>query len=60
MIKREMITMLCYDNYKNPPATSGKKAANLMSQCQSYLDNHPYSNYEDDELAAVSFLVKST
>lgn len=51
LIKREMLTMLNYDNMKNPVISNSKKAVSLMSQYQSYLDQQPYTEYENIEEA---------
>lgn len=53
-IKREMVTMLHYDNLKNPVPTvqapSVKRSAVSQAQHLAYLEQHPYDNFTSDDL----------
>ncbi|XP_043248665.1 cell division cycle 5-like protein [Colletes gigas] len=57
LIKREMITMLQYDALQNPVQQNRKGASSSIAQAQSYLDQHPYVNFEEDELSAAKQLL---
>lgn len=53
LIKQEMITMLHYDAVLNPvplKANPVNKKATSLQQLQSYLDQSPYDQFEDEEL----------
>ncbi|KAI4499230.1 hypothetical protein M0802_005813 [Mischocyttarus mexicanus] len=50
LIKREMITMMQYDALQNPMQQNRKGASNSLAQAQSYLEQHPYINFEEEEL----------
>ncbi|XP_031623227.1 cell division cycle 5-like protein [Contarinia nasturtii] len=53
LIKQEMITMLHYDAVLNPvPLKSNpvNKKATSLQQLQSYLEQSPYDQFEDEEL----------
>lgn len=54
LIKREMITMLQYDALQNPMQQNRKSASSSLAQAQSYLEQHPYVNFDEEELDAVS------
>lgn len=54
LIKREMITMLQYDALQNPMQQNRKGASSSLAQAQSYLEQHPYANFDEEELDAVS------
>lgn len=54
LIKREMITMLQYDALQNPMQQNRKGASSSLVQAQSYLEQHPYANFDEEELDAVS------
>ncbi|XP_051173244.1 cell division cycle 5-like protein [Leptopilina boulardi] len=58
LIKREMITMLQYDTLNNPVALN-KRSNNILSQAQSYLNSHPYKNYEKDDLDDAKKLIEN-
>lgn len=49
-----MITMLQYDALQNPVQQNRKGASSSVAQAQAYLEQHPYVNFEGDELTAVS------
>ncbi|XP_012276782.1 cell division cycle 5-like protein [Orussus abietinus] len=57
LIKREMITMLQYDAMQNPMVPNTKRGASSLAQAQGYLEQHPYVNYEPDELTAAKKLL---
>lgn len=51
LIKKEMVTMLHFDNYKNPLVPQqGKRPTVSQAQQQAYLEHHPYENISKDEL----------
>lgn len=49
-----MITMLQYDALQNPVQQNRKSSSNSVAQAQAYLEQHPYINFEKEELAAVN------
>lgn len=53
-IKREMVTMLHYDNLKNPipivQTPAMKRPAVTQAQHLAYLEQHPYENFTPDDL----------
>lgn len=49
-----MITMLQHDSLQNPLQQNRKGAASSVAQAQSYLEQHPYVNFEEEDLTAVS------
>lgn len=57
LIKREMITMLQYDSLQNPVQQNRKGASSSVAQAQAYLDQHPYVNFEEEELTAAKKLL---
>lgn len=62
LIKQEMITMLHYDALLNPVAQRSNvpsKKASSLQQIQSYMDQNPYDDYEQDELSEAEELLKS-
>lgn len=58
LIKREMITMLHYDALQNPTQSNRKSAASSLAQAQTYLEQHPYDIFEEDELLDVCIKYK--
>lgn len=61
-IKREMVTMLHYDNYKNPVSVTqsgGKRPTVTQAQHLAYLEQHPYENFTGDDLALAKGLLKN-
>ncbi|EZA47440.1 hypothetical protein DMN91_005468 [Ooceraea biroi] len=52
LIKREMITMSYYDSLHNAVQPNRKGAAASLNQAQSYLEQHPYEVFEEDDLVA--------
>jgi len=48
-----MITMLHYDALQNPTQSSRKSAATSLAQAQTYLEQHPYDIFEENELLNV-------
>lgn len=60
LIKREMITMMHYDATQNPVQHSNKKLyTSTMVQAQSYLEQHPYMDFDKEEIIAVSIFLVS-
>lgn len=57
LIKREMITMLQYDALQNPMQQNRKGASSSLAQAQSYLEQHPYVNFDEEELDAAKQLL---
>ncbi|KAK2585338.1 hypothetical protein KPH14_010019 [Odynerus spinipes] len=57
LIKREMITMLQYDALQNPTLQNRKGSASSLAQAQAYLDQHPYANFEEEDLEAAKKLL---
>ncbi|KAI4472800.1 hypothetical protein M0804_015604 [Polistes exclamans] len=57
LIKREMITMMQYDALQNPMQQNRKSASNSLAQAQAYLEQHPYINFEEEELDAAKKLL---
>ncbi|XP_043486424.1 cell division cycle 5-like protein, partial [Polistes fuscatus] len=57
LIKREMITMMQYDALQNPMQQNRKSASNSLAQAQAYLEQHPYINFEEEELDAANKLL---
>ncbi|XP_043668649.1 cell division cycle 5-like protein [Vespula pensylvanica] len=57
LIKREMITMLQYDALQNPMQQNRKSASGSLAQAQSYLEQHPYVNFDEEELDAAKQLL---
>ncbi|KAI4473306.1 hypothetical protein M0804_015407 [Polistes exclamans] len=57
LIKREMITMMQYDALQNPMQQNRKSASNSLAQAPSYLEQHPYINFEEEELDAAKKLL---
>lgn len=49
-----MITMLHYDALQNPTQTNRKGVATSIAQAQTYLEQHPYDIFEENDLFAVS------
>ncbi|XP_015185878.1 PREDICTED: cell division cycle 5-like protein [Polistes dominula] len=57
LIKREMITMMQYDALQNPVQQNRKSSSNSLAQAQAYLEQHPYINFEEEELDAAKKLL---
>lgn len=54
LIKREMVTVLHYDNLKNPivsPQTATKRPTVTQAQHLAYLEQYPYEDFKPDDLA---------
>ncbi|XP_046987695.1 cell division cycle 5-like protein [Schistocerca americana] len=62
LIKSEMITMLHYDAVYSPVTSQqeAKKRGQIMTQAQhlAYLEQHPYSNYSQDQVAQAREILK--
>ncbi|KAK5650781.1 hypothetical protein RI129_001810 [Pyrocoelia pectoralis] len=52
LIKREMVTMLHYDNIKDPVLlpSQGKRQTLTQAQQLAYLEQHPYESFSGDEV----------
>ncbi|XP_015122369.1 cell division cycle 5-like protein [Diachasma alloeum] len=57
LIKREMLTMLQYDAVQNPTIANSKRGNALVSLAQNYLDQHPYEDFEKDDLEGARSLI---
>lgn len=57
LIKFEMVTMLQYDNLKNPLAVVGKKSGS-QNENLAFLEHHPYENFNPNELENAKLLLK--
>ncbi|XP_076296861.1 cell division cycle protein 21 [Lasioglossum baleicum] len=55
LIKREMITMMQYDSLQNPLQQTRKGASSSVAQ--AYLEQHPYINFEEEELTSAKKLL---
>ncbi|KAF5298294.1 hypothetical protein FQR65_LT09805 [Abscondita terminalis] len=60
LIKREMVTMLHYDNVKNPVILSGQGKKQTVTQAQqlAYLEQHPYEQFTTEELDSAKDLLR--
>ncbi|XP_044262430.1 cell division cycle 5-like protein [Tribolium madens] len=56
LIKCEMVTMLQYDNLKNPNVT--KRSALAQAQQLAFLEQHPYDDFKSDDLKMAKQLLK--
>lgn len=50
LIKREMISMMQYDAVLNPIQPNTKRGTTVIAQAQNYIDQHPYDDYNNDDL----------
>ena len=50
-----MITMMQFDSVQNPVQPNSKRAASIINQAQNYLEQHPYEEFDKDELEKVNF-----
>ncbi|KAL2726745.1 cell division cycle 5-like protein [Vespula squamosa] len=57
LIKKEMITMLQYDALQNPMQQNRKGVFGSIAQAQSYLEQYPYVNFDEEELDAAKQLL---
>lgn len=59
-IKREMVTMLHYDNLKNPVPVvhTSKRPTVTQAQHLAYLEQHPYENLTPDDLTLAKNMLK--
>nr|XP_033321478.1 cell division cycle 5-like protein isoform X3 [Megalopta genalis] len=55
LIKREMITMMQYDSLQNPLQQNRKGGSSSVAQ--AYLEQHPYINFDEDDLTAAKKLL---
>lgn len=54
MIKKEMITMMCYDAVKNPVQSGSKRTQSILNQAYNWLDHNPYEELSTEDMDAVS------
>lgn len=59
LIKQEMITMMQYDALKNPINTNPKRAPMIERQAKNWLEQHPYEEFAEEDIVAVSIDVSS-
>lgn len=58
LIKSEMVTMLQYDNIKNPVPTTTKRSNLSQAQQLAFLEQHPYESFQPDDLDFAKQLLK--
>nr|CAI5843965.1 unnamed protein product [Callosobruchus analis] len=59
LIKTEMVTMLQFDNLKNPPpGQAGKRSTLSQAQQLAYLEQHPYDDFQPDDLDVAKSMLK--
>ncbi|KAJ8951392.1 hypothetical protein NQ318_009956, partial [Aromia moschata] len=58
LIKREMVTMLQYDNLKNPNPTQNKRSNLSQAQQLAFLEQHPYENFRGEDLTMAKAMLK--
>ena len=57
LIKKEMVTMLHFDALHNP-VSGNKRASNAQAQAQSFLNTHPYADFEKEDLESAKELIE--
>lgn len=58
LIKTEMVTMLQYDNLKNPVPIQNKRTNLSQAQQLAYLEQHPYETFRSDDLDVAKAMLK--
>lgn len=58
IIKMEMVTMLQYDNLKNPVPTQNKRSNISQAQQLAYLEQHPYESFKTEDLNVAKIILK--
>lgn len=58
LIKTEMVTMLQYDNLKNPVPTQNKRSNLSQAQQLAYLEQHPYESFRTEDLDVAKAILK--
>lgn len=58
LIKKEMVTMMQFDALQNPMPTN-KRSNNAQAQAQSFLNSHPYADFEKEELGHAKKLIEN-
>lgn len=58
LIKTEMVTMLQYDNLKNPIPTQNKRTNLSQAQQLAYLEQHPYEILKTTDLEIAKAMLK--
>lgn len=58
LIKCEMVTMLQFDNLKNPVPTQSKRSNMSQAQQLAFLEQHPYDNFRKEDLEVAKFILK--
>lgn len=58
LIKCEMVTMLQFDNLKNPVPTINKRTNMSQAQQLAFLEQHPYGSYRKEDLEVAKGMLK--
>ncbi|XP_060523536.1 cell division cycle 5-like protein [Cylas formicarius] len=58
LIKCEMVTMLQYDNLKNPLPTQVKRSTLSQAQQLAFLEEHPYESFRTEDLEVAKKMLK--
>ncbi|CAG9823806.1 unnamed protein product [Phaedon cochleariae] len=58
LIKTEMVTMLQFDNLKNPVPQLNKRTNLSQAQQMGFLEQHPYVNFKGDDLEVARMMLK--
>ncbi|CAG9863609.1 unnamed protein product [Phyllotreta striolata] len=59
LIKCEMVTMLQYDNLKNPLPAQSKRSNMSQAQQLAFLEQHPYDSFKTEDLDVAKSLLRS-
>ncbi|XP_072391983.1 cell division cycle 5-like protein [Diabrotica undecimpunctata] len=58
LIKREMVTMLHFDNLKNPVPTQNKRSNMSQAHQLAFLEQHPYESFRKEDLETAKGILK--
>lgn len=58
LIKMEMVTLIQYDNLKNPVPTQNKRSNLSQAQQLAYLEQHPYESFKTEDLNVAKTILK--
>lgn len=58
LIKMEMVTLIQYDNLKNPVPTQNKRSNLSQAQQLAYLEQHPYESFKSEDLNVAKTILK--
>lgn len=58
LIKTEMVTMVQYDNLKNPIPTQNKRSNLSQAQQLAFLEQHPYETFNTEDLEIAKAILK--